>query len=68
MKNTSDVINAAKMISESGSRMDVLARLIANQVGYLQHLRRSPTKILMTLYDLIFPFFFFPQFLEMMGI
>lgn len=50
--------------------MDVLARLIANQVGYLQHLRRSPTKILMTLYDLIFPFFFFffPQFLEMMGI
>ncbi|KAM6105757.1 catenin alpha-3 [Pterocles gutturalis] len=31
LKNTSDVINAAKMISESGSRMDVLARLIANQ-------------------------------------
>ncbi|XP_054688064.1 catenin alpha-3 isoform X2 [Grus americana] len=31
LKNTSDVINAAKMISESGSRMDILARLIANQ-------------------------------------
>ncbi|KAM6347430.1 catenin alpha-3 [Alca torda] len=31
LKNTSDVINAAKMISESGSRMDALARLIANQ-------------------------------------
>ncbi|KFU87511.1 Catenin alpha-3, partial [Chaetura pelagica] len=31
LKNTSDVINAAKMISESGSRMDVLARLIADQ-------------------------------------
>ncbi|XP_075614966.1 catenin alpha-3 isoform X3 [Balearica regulorum gibbericeps] len=31
LKNTSDVINAAKMISESGSRMDSLARLIANQ-------------------------------------
>ncbi|KAM7102388.1 LOW QUALITY PROTEIN: catenin alpha-3 [Ciconia maguari] len=31
LKNSSDVINAAKMISESGSRMDVLARLIANQ-------------------------------------
>uniref|UniRef100_A0A8C5TZT0 Catenin alpha 3 n=1 Tax=Malurus cyaneus samueli TaxID=2593467 RepID=A0A8C5TZT0_9PASS len=31
LKHTSDVINAAKMISESGSRMDVLARLIADQ-------------------------------------
>ncbi|XP_065409505.1 catenin alpha-3 isoform X7 [Chrysemys picta bellii] len=31
LKNTSDVINAAKMISESGSKMDVLARQIANQ-------------------------------------
>uniref|UniRef100_A0A8C8RMJ4 Catenin alpha 3 n=1 Tax=Pelusios castaneus TaxID=367368 RepID=A0A8C8RMJ4_9SAUR len=31
LKNTSDVIYAAKMISESGSRMDMLARLIANQ-------------------------------------
>ncbi|XP_038267241.1 catenin alpha-3 isoform X2 [Dermochelys coriacea] len=31
LKNISDVINAAKMISESGSRMDVLARQIANQ-------------------------------------
>ncbi|XP_068272589.1 catenin alpha-3 isoform X1 [Nyctibius grandis] len=31
LKNTSDVINAAKMISDSGSRMDILARLIANQ-------------------------------------
>ncbi|XP_066478367.1 catenin alpha-3 [Tiliqua scincoides] len=31
LKNTSDVINAAKMISESGSRMDILARLISNQ-------------------------------------
>nr|XP_056705322.1 catenin alpha-3 [Euleptes europaea] len=31
LKNTSDVINAAKMISESGSRMDMLARQISNQ-------------------------------------
>ncbi|XP_019142179.1 catenin alpha-3 isoform X2 [Corvus cornix cornix] len=31
LKHTSDVINAAKMISESGSRMDILARLIADQ-------------------------------------
>uniref|UniRef100_A0A8D2QPJ3 Catenin alpha 3 n=1 Tax=Zosterops lateralis melanops TaxID=1220523 RepID=A0A8D2QPJ3_ZOSLA len=31
LKHTSDVINAAKMISESGSRMDMLARLIADQ-------------------------------------
>ncbi|XP_041346007.1 catenin alpha-3 isoform X1 [Pyrgilauda ruficollis] len=31
LKHTSDVINAAKVISESGSRMDVLARLIADQ-------------------------------------
>ncbi|XP_054839930.1 catenin alpha-3 [Eublepharis macularius] len=31
LKNTSDVINAAKMISESGSRMDMLARLISDQ-------------------------------------
>ncbi|XP_062833573.1 catenin alpha-3 isoform X4 [Anolis carolinensis] len=31
LKNTSDVINAARMISESGSRMDMLARLISNQ-------------------------------------
>ncbi|XP_044276355.1 catenin alpha-3 isoform X3 [Varanus komodoensis] len=31
LKNTSDVINAAKMISESGSKMDMLARLISNQ-------------------------------------
>lgn len=34
LKHTSDVINAAKMISESGSRMDVLARLIAEQVSH----------------------------------
>ncbi|TKC40089.1 hypothetical protein EI555_011381, partial [Monodon monoceros] len=32
LKHTTDVIYAAKMISESGSRMDVLARQIANQV------------------------------------
>nr|KAF6424716.1 catenin alpha 3 [Molossus molossus] len=31
LKHTADVIYAAKMISESGSRMDVLARQIANQ-------------------------------------
>ncbi|XP_042122627.1 catenin alpha-3 isoform X1 [Peromyscus maniculatus bairdii] len=31
LKHTTDVIYAAKMISESGSRMDVLARQIANQ-------------------------------------
>ncbi|NXO80487.1 CTNA3 protein, partial [Sitta europaea] len=31
LKHTSDVINAAKVISESGSRMDALARLIADQ-------------------------------------
>ncbi|NXQ04621.1 CTNA3 protein, partial [Vidua macroura] len=33
LKHTSDVINAAKVISESGSRMDVLARLIADQAN-----------------------------------
>ncbi|XP_055969542.1 catenin alpha-3 [Sorex fumeus] len=31
LKHTTDVIYAAKMISESGSRMDILARQIANQ-------------------------------------
>ncbi|XP_072095278.1 catenin alpha-3-like isoform X3 [Mobula birostris] len=31
LKNTSDVIKAAKTISESGNRMDVLVRQIANQ-------------------------------------
>nr|XP_040129232.1 catenin alpha-3 [Ictidomys tridecemlineatus] len=31
LKHTTEVIYAAKMISESGSRMDVLARQIANQ-------------------------------------
>ncbi|XP_054144334.1 catenin alpha-3 isoform X1 [Melozone crissalis] len=31
LKHTADVINAAKVISESGSRMDALARLIADQ-------------------------------------
>ncbi|XP_067908521.1 catenin alpha-3-like [Heterodontus francisci] len=31
LKSTSDVINAAKTISESGSRMDILVRQIANQ-------------------------------------
>ncbi|XP_052020474.1 catenin alpha-3 [Apodemus sylvaticus] len=31
LKHTTDVIYAAKLISESGSRMDVLARQIANQ-------------------------------------
>ncbi|XP_051883728.1 catenin alpha-3-like [Pristis pectinata] len=31
LKNTSDVINAAKTISDSGNRMDVLVRQIANQ-------------------------------------
>uniref|UniRef100_A0AAA9SHH6 Catenin alpha 3 n=1 Tax=Bos taurus TaxID=9913 RepID=A0AAA9SHH6_BOVIN len=31
LKHTTDVIYAAKMISESGSRMDALARQIANQ-------------------------------------
>lgn len=36
LKHTTDVIYAAKMISESGSRMDVLARQIANQVSSLQ--------------------------------
>ncbi|NXQ16111.1 CTNA3 protein, partial [Peucedramus taeniatus] len=33
LKHTSDVINAAKVISESGSRMDILARLIADQAN-----------------------------------
>ncbi|XP_060225405.1 catenin alpha-3 [Meriones unguiculatus] len=31
LKHTTDVIYAAKLISESGSRMDILARQIANQ-------------------------------------
>lgn len=32
LKNTSDVINAAKKIAEAGSRMDKLARAVADQV------------------------------------
>lgn len=33
MKNSSDVINAAKKIAEAGSRMDKLARAVADQVA-----------------------------------
>lgn len=33
LKNSSDVINAAKKIAEAGSRMDKLARAVADQVG-----------------------------------
>lgn len=32
LKNSSDVINAAKKIAEAGSRMDKLARAVADQV------------------------------------
>ena len=38
LKNTSDVISAAKKIAEAGSRMDKLGRTIADQVS----LTRSP--------------------------
>lgn len=39
LKNTSDVINAAKKIAEAGSRMDKLARAVADQVTL--NLRRN---------------------------
>lgn len=35
LKNSSDVINAAKKIAEAGSRMDKLARAVADQVRIL---------------------------------
>lgn len=38
MKNTSDVINAAKKIAEAGSRMDKLARAVADQVMEVEEL------------------------------
>ena len=34
LKNSSDVINAAKKIAEAGSRMDKLARAVADQVAF----------------------------------
>lgn len=37
LKNSSDVINAAKKIAEAGSRMDKLARAVADQVRDKQH-------------------------------
>ncbi|XP_075573407.1 catenin alpha-3 isoform X3 [Pelecanus crispus] len=46
LKNTSDVINAAKMISESGSRMDVLARLIANQLDSVTSLIQAAKNLM----------------------
>ena len=39
LKNTMDVINAAKKISEAGSKLDKLCRQIADQVSNLLHLR-----------------------------
>lgn len=36
LKNSSDVINAAKKIAEAGSRMDKLARAVADQVALKQ--------------------------------
>lgn len=33
LKNSSDVINAAKKIAEAGSRMDKLSRAVADQVA-----------------------------------
>lgn len=41
MKNSSDVINAAKKIAEAGSRMDKLARAVADQVALQQCLSLS---------------------------
>ncbi|XP_075614967.1 catenin alpha-3 isoform X4 [Balearica regulorum gibbericeps] len=46
LKNTSDVINAAKMISESGSRMDSLARLIANQLDSVTSLIQAAKNLM----------------------
>uniref|UniRef100_A0A670YFZ1 Catenin alpha 3 n=1 Tax=Pseudonaja textilis TaxID=8673 RepID=A0A670YFZ1_PSETE len=46
LKNTSDVINAAKMISESGSRMDVLARLISNQLDSVTSLIQAAKNLM----------------------
>lgn len=41
LKNSSDVINAAKKIAEAGSRMDKLARAVADQVALELHLYLS---------------------------
>ncbi|XP_065409503.1 catenin alpha-3 isoform X5 [Chrysemys picta bellii] len=46
LKNTSDVINAAKMISESGSKMDVLARQIANQLDSVTSLIQAAKNLM----------------------
>ncbi|TSR63287.1 Catenin alpha-1 [Bagarius yarrelli] len=40
LKNTSDVISAAKKIAEAGSRMDKLGRTIADQQDLLAYLQR----------------------------
>lgn len=39
LKNSSDVINAAKKIAEAGSRMDKLARAVADQVAFCNCVR-----------------------------
>ncbi|XP_027549879.1 catenin alpha-3 isoform X3 [Neopelma chrysocephalum] len=46
LKHTSDVINAAKMISESGSRMDILARLIADQLDSVTSLIQAAKNLM----------------------
>ncbi|XP_057361894.1 catenin alpha-3 isoform X3 [Manis pentadactyla] len=46
LKHTTDVIYAAKMISESGSRMDVLARQIANQLDSVTSLIQAAKNLM----------------------
>ncbi|XP_030806832.1 catenin alpha-3 isoform X2 [Camarhynchus parvulus] len=46
LKHTADVINAAKVISESGSRMDVLARLIADQLDSVTSLIQAAKNLM----------------------
>lgn len=47
LKNSSDVINAAKKIAEAGSRMDKLARAVADQVVFASQ-SVSPTVIFLS--------------------
>ncbi|XP_054144337.1 catenin alpha-3 isoform X3 [Melozone crissalis] len=46
LKHTADVINAAKVISESGSRMDALARLIADQLDSVTSLIQAAKNLM----------------------
>lgn len=53
LKNSSDVINAAKKIAEAGSRMDKLARAVADQVALQPCL--SLSLLIITLFNNVKP-------------